>query len=91
MWKFLLIAMFICGCGAEAPTCVPGTAGACNCNESIGLNACNAQGTGYGACMCFSAWYCDPAYTFVCVCRDGLRHGTQRCSPDGSTLRPCSC
>ncbi|GAB4209154.1 MAG: hypothetical protein OHK0013_28280 [Sandaracinaceae bacterium] len=84
---FLLFSIWLVGCDAGAPRCIPGSAVGCACVDGApGGQVCNASGA-FDPCVCGAR--CRPGQLFACLCDDG-GSGTQRCLEDG-TLEECSC
>ena len=78
-----ILALMLTNCAAPMPMamCVAGETRACACAGGVmGSQACNATGSGFGACgMCAA----------VAMCGDGTCNGTETCSSCPADCRPC--
>lgn len=96
----LVFFLWIVGCAAGGgPACTPSATQACVCGGgAMGVQTCNAMGTGFGTCgMCSSpvpdagsSRACVPNESRACACSGGTM-GAQTCNADGSAFNACQC
>jgi hypothetical protein len=71
--------------------CAPRADVFCRCEDrSEGTKQCNAEGTGFSACVCDGAKLCTPEANVFCRC-DDRTEGTKECNATGTGFGPCLC